>query len=50
MLPVDKSCIGLQGSRSLCVPVQDFCRPASLKPVEPYDKRRNLRLNVGEEA
>ena len=50
MLPIDKCCIGLQGSRSLYLLVQDFCRPACLKPIEPYDKRRNLRLDVVEEA
>ena len=50
MLPIDKSCIGLQGSRSLYVLVQDFCSPACLEPIKPHDKRRNLRLYVGEEA
>jgi hypothetical protein len=50
VLSVDKSCIGLQGSRSLYVLVQDFCSPACLKPIEPYDKRRDLRLHVSEEA
>jgi hypothetical protein len=50
VLSIDESCIVLQVSRSLYVLIQDFCSPACLKPIEPYEKRRNFRFHIGEKA
>ena len=50
VLSIDEACIGLQVPRSLYVLVQDFCSPACVEPIEPYDKRRDPRFHISEEA